>query len=174
MRERGAFVRPENRQDEKRRVKMRELPPLRCAVPHARAENRQEQRHLPHQRAVEQRGHRGDLPPGGDRGDASVLHGEPEALPDLLGQNAAERLAGHESVHRPAARADGDQDLPRQKAGPYRARFRGAYPYRQPAAAAEAGSADPVFGHELRRHQLQRARMPCARRACAGHLLQHR
>ena len=43
--------------------------------------------------------------------------GNPDPHPIYWDTNSHQRFAGYQSVHRPAARADGDQDLPRQKAG---------------------------------------------------------
>ena len=46
---------------------------------------------------------------------AAFLHGKSEAAAGILGQNSHKRLPGHQPLHRPAARAHGNQGFPRKK-----------------------------------------------------------
>ena len=64
------------------------------------------------------RHHQGDLPPGRNRRRAALLHGQPQALPRVLGPDAHQRLPGHQPLHRPPAGAHGDPGLSGQKARP--------------------------------------------------------
>ena len=152
---------------------MRELPSLRLDLPRQGTQDRTHQLHLPRRRQLDEPDHQGDLQAGGERRHPAVLHGQPEAHAHLLGPSSHQRFAGDESPHRPAARADGDARVPREKANRHRPRRRRAHRHVEPRPAARAVHARHVCGDELRCHQLQRAQEPCDGGAAARHLLQY-
>ena len=103
--------------------------------------------------------HHQHLQAGRDGRHAADRHGLRPALADLLRPPAAERLAGDQPLHRPAARADGAAHLPRAQARPGRSHDQGGGRREietRAGAPAHAGDADHVLGHVLWLDQLQR------------------
>lgn len=174
MRQRGALPRQENWRPSRRFHEVRELPALHASVPHPGS------RHHPvapggrRKRRVDRERHGRHHRPGPDRRRFARFHGQPEELPHLLGASAAEREPGDEPLHRSSARAHGNPRGAGQP--PEQAARERAHPHRclAAAAAAVAGRAHHVLGHELRFGVAQHPEGTGDGRARAGHLLQLR
>ena len=169
----GALLRRRRRHHAGGRIQMCRLPALRHHVSDARPQNCKDGKHLPTERKLASEHHRRNLPSGDHRRRPAVEYGQPEGLPVLLGPDSSQRQPGYEPVHRPAARTDGNEGFPRQKASRSRIRFPRGADF-QAAAADRAGSASHVLGHVLWSHFRKRAQIIGPGSHSLRHLLQHR
>ena len=102
------------------RVQVRQLPPLRVALPDPCAENRKDRPHVPRERKLDRRGHLRGLPPGRHGRRAAVLDGQPEPATRSTGIRFSSTL--RRSPTRPSTRC-ASRWRPRPSSAKSRARF---------------------------------------------------